>query len=89
MKKIGMLLMAAVFSFGTLSVEAGNQQPEHKSKVTHNKATQNKATKETAKGVNKVGKGAKHTGYDVTHNKATKKTDINQGNKKYKDKNDI
>jgi len=87
MKKIGMLLMAAAFAFGTLTVDA--QQPEHKNKVTHNKVTQNKATKETAKGGKKVGKGAEHAGYDVTHNKATKKTDINKGNKRYKYKDDM
>jgi hypothetical protein len=87
MKKIGMLIMAAAFAFGTLTVNA--QEPEHKNKVTHNKVTQNKATKETAKGGEKVGKGAKHGAYDVSHNKATKKTDINKGNKRYKYSNDI
>lgn len=80
MKKIGMLLMAAAFAFGTFTVNA--QEPEHKNKATHNKVTQNKVTKKTAK-------GAEHGAYDVSHNKATKKTDINKGNKRYKYQNDM
>lgn len=84
MKKIGAVLMAIFIAAGTLSAEAGFQGPEKKNKVTHNKVT-----KDVSKGAHKTGKGVKHGAYDVSHNKVTKETKINNGNKKYKYQNDM
>jgi hypothetical protein len=83
MKKAIMSLLF-VGLFGAVS-QAGTglqEPPKEKNKVTHNKVTQNKATKKGAQ-------GAKHGAYDVSHNKATKKTDVNEGNQKYSKQNDI
>jgi len=48
-----------------------------------------KSEKDLDKAGNKAEKGGKHAGYDATHNKVTKKTDINEGNQKYKHQDDI
>jgi hypothetical protein len=48
-----------------------------------------KSERDLDKAGNKVEKGGKHAGYDATHNKATKKTNINEGNQKYKYQNDV
>lgn len=78
MKKLGIWLMAAFITLGSIGSSYARLQepPEKKNKVTHNKATQNKVTKKSSEGVKK---GA----YGTTHNKATKKTNVNEGNKKY------
>jgi hypothetical protein len=54
-----------------------NNCTQGKNKMTHNKP------------VRKTGKGISHGYYDVTHNKATKFLHINNGNKKYKYRNDV
>ena len=83
MKKVIMSLLF-VGLFGVASVKVNAQEPPKDHKATHNKVT--KTTKDAGK---KTGQGAKHGAYDVTHNKATEKTNINEGNQKYSKQNDI
>ncbi|MFL5730304.1 MAG: hypothetical protein ACJ75J_12530, partial [Cytophagaceae bacterium] len=64
------------------SVNASDNNNKDKCPNCHKKVGQRKS-------VDKTKKGAKHGYYDVTHNKATKETKINQGNQKYKDRDDI
>jgi hypothetical protein len=83
MKKLIMsLLFVGLFGAGVWA--NAQEPPEDQHKATHNKVT--KTTKNAGK---KTAKGAKHGAYDVTHNKATEKTNINEGNEKYSNQNDI
>jgi hypothetical protein len=75
MKKVIMSLLF-VGLFG-VAVQVSAQEPQHK------------ATKTAKNAGKKTEKGAKHGAYDVTHNKATEKTNINEGNQKYSKQNDI
>jgi hypothetical protein len=81
MKKIIMsLLLAGIVSAGTM---AGTIMPGPGKK----KATHNKVTREAQKGANKTERGVKRGAYDVSHNKATKKMKLNEGNKQYNKNN--
>jgi hypothetical protein len=77
MKKILLsILLAGVVTVSTVS--ANNDKCPNCHKKTSDK-----------KAVNKTKKGVKHGYYDVTHNKATRATKINQGNQKYKYQDDM
>jgi hypothetical protein len=82
MKKLIMSLLF-VGLLGGASLQAGTFTPKPH-KVTHNKATS-----DTKKAGKKGERGVKHGAYDATHNKATKKTHVNRGNRKYSNQNDI
>lgn len=48
-----------------------------------------KSEKDVKKAADKTVQGGKHAGYDASHNKATKKLNVNEGNQKYKYKDDV
>lgn len=79
MKKLLLTLALSCFvGFGMASTSGGcDNCTQGKNKMTHNKP------------IRKTGQGVSHGYYDVTHNKATKFLHINNGNKKYKHKDDI
>jgi hypothetical protein len=77
MKKLLLpVLLAGILGISTVS--ANNDKCPN----CHKKTSQRKA-------VQKPKKGLKHGYYDVTHNKATRATKINQGNQKYKNQDDM
>lgn len=66
-------------------INEGNQKYSKKEDIT----ADTKAERGLEEGGRKVKQGAKHGYYDATHNKVTKKTDINEGNRKYKNQDDL
>jgi hypothetical protein len=82
MKKILLpFLLAGIFVTGNLSA-GGDKCPNCPKDKPHTKVSD-------TKGYQKSKSGVKHGVYDVTHNKATKHTKINEGNQKYSKQNDI
>lgn len=66
------------------SKEAGSDIKQGTKKAGHGVSEGVDATGHAAKqGGKKAKKGIKHGAYDVSHNKATKKTNINEGNEKH------
>jgi hypothetical protein len=74
-------LLTGIVGTGVLYAGNGNCPNCPKDKP-HKKVSQ-------TKGYQKPKAGAKHGFYDVTHNKVTKHTKINEGNQKYSKRNDI
>ena len=70
------VLLAGILAVGTVSANNGNCPNCHK-KMSNRKS------------VDKGKKGLKHGYYDLTHNKVTRATKINNGNVRYKNQTDI
>jgi hypothetical protein len=82
MKKILLpFLLAGIFAVGAVQAGEGNC-PNCPKEKPHKKVSQ-------TKGYQKSKAGARHGFYDLTHNKLTKHTKINQGNQRYSKQNDI
>jgi hypothetical protein len=77
-KSLLLILLAGIMNVGMLKA-AGKPNPDdaNTNKVTHNKL------------VRKLGHGISHGYYVVTHNKLTKVLSINDGNTKYKNRDDV
>lgn len=86
------LVTAGLVQIGLANVPGGPCKDKNGNVVPCKNSTKeddSKAEKDLKEGVNKTEKGVKHGAYDATHNKVTKKTDINQGNQKYKYQDDV
>jgi hypothetical protein len=73
------VLLAGIVTFSTVSTTTAIDRCVN---CPHKKMSEKKA-------VRKSKKGLKHGYYDVTHNKVTRATKINNGNVRYKDRTDI
>jgi hypothetical protein len=77
-KSLLLILLAGIMNIGMLkAADEPNPDEANTNKVTHNKL------------VKKLGHGISHGYYVVTHNKLTKALAINEGNTKYKNRDDV
>jgi hypothetical protein len=80
-KALLLIFMAGILDIGI--TKAANPDPQsNPDKENTNKLTHNKLLK-------KLGHGVSHGYYVVTHNKLTKALTINDGNQKYKNRDDV
>jgi hypothetical protein len=76
-KTLLLILLAGILDVGFTKAASPNPDEANTNKVTHNKL------------VRKLGHGISHGYYVITHNKLTKVLTINQGNVKYKNRDDV